>query len=208
MRVLRNCLFAAVAILATANAAQALPISFSDTFNPAVQRFDNIGGSDADCVGINGVADSITGQVGGVCETLSYTHVLQPTYVPLTDTLASAILSIYVYDDESDPAAEKMDYAFDSASLEGFFPAVSLDGSTSGSPFVFPVDVLLKVAPDGTIDVRLELKAGDLMFLKSELIARGDREEPNVPEAQLPEPATLALLGLAAAASIGRKRFA
>ena len=211
MKPIRNCVAAALAIVATVGVAHAGTISFSDTFDPTDQRFNNVSPGTFNCTGTNGVGDSISGQsLGGECESLAYTHVLLG-FVPATDTLASATLSIWVYDDATnEPASEKLDYSFDLGSLTGDFPAVSLNGFTQGSPFHFSIGVLPQIATDGTLAILLELKAGDMMFAKSELSARGDRDEfvidPQTPT--VPEPTALALLGLAAVASFGRKRFA
>ena len=219
MRFTRSCLFAAFAMLATASAAQATPISFSDTFDPANVRFDNVGGSGANCLG-NNVLDTVAGQIGGVCETLEFTHVLQAVlphagpFDPSTDSLTSANLALYVYDDETgESAAEKLDFTLDfgdPGSLSDSFPAVSLNSNTSEAGALLhniSVGVIALLDNDGELVVKLSLKSGDLFFHKSILTAEGDRaEEDQVSVPTVPEPGTLALLGFAAVAAGLRRK--
>lgn len=218
MRFTRSCLFAAFAMLAMANVAQATPISFSDTFNPANVRFDNIGGSGANCLG-NNVLDTVSGQIGGECETLEYTHVLQAVlphsgpFNPATDSLTSANLALYVYDDETgESAAEKLDFTLDfgdPGSLFGSFPAVSLNSNTSEAGALLhniSLGVIALLENDGTLVVKLSLKSGDLFFHQSILTAQGDRVEEEVSIPTVPEPGTLALLGFAAVAAGLRRK--
>ena len=211
MKLIRNCVAAALAIVASAAVAHAGPISYSDTFDPTDQLFANVPASLASCIGTNGAGtDSISGQVNGACEVLTYTHVLTPPYIPLTDTLSSAILSIYVYDN-NDQAAEKLDYSLDAGALAGDFPLVNLNGEIESSPLIHQINVLGLVTADGTLVVTLSRQAGDLKFKLSTLTAEGVREDEQLDinqESTVPEPTTLALLGLAAVASFGRKRFA
>lgn len=217
MRFTRS-LFAAFAMLAMANVAQATPISFSDTFDPANVRFDNIGGSEANCLG-NNVLDTVSGHVGGECETLQYTHVLQAVlphagpFNPATDSLSLANLTLYVYDDQADEsAAEKLDFTLDLTdpdTFSGSFPAVNLNSNTSEAGALahnISLGVIALLDNDGALEVRLSLKSGDLIFHKSILTAEGDRAEEEVSTPTVPEPGTLALLGFAAVAAGLRRK--
>lgn len=191
-------------MVGSAGTAQASPISFSDAFDPTDVFMANVPAVVAACTGVNGaVIDTVSGAVGGACETLSYVHTIQPAYDPLTDTLASATLAIYIYDNASnEPAAEKLEYSLDLGALTGSVPSTNLNSNTVGSPFVASINVLTQVTADGTLNVFLSRQAGDFMFAHSVLSARGE----SVELASLPEPATVALLGIAAIASRFRRR--
>lgn len=211
MKLICNCVAGALAIIATAGVAHAGPISFSDTFNPADTRLLN--SSATTCTGTNDPTDANDLVSAATCGTLTYTHILQPSYNPATDTLfvGSGLLTISVYDD-ADAGNEQLNYDLDFGALLGGFPTPpdSLDSTTLGSPFVKSIDVLAQITADGTLVVKLIQQSGDVYFATSELIARGERTEEVIDEQQptVPEPTTLALLGLAAVASFGRKRFA
>jgi PEP-CTERM motif-containing protein len=212
MKLVRNCVAAALATVVMTGIAQAGPISFSDTFNPTDRLLLN--SSATNCTGTNDPTDaSDVISPAGSCGTLTYTHILQPSYNPATDTLfvGSGLLTITVYDD-ADNGNEQLNYDLDFGALLGGFPTPpdSLDSTTLGSPYVKSINVLAQIAADGTLVVKLTQQSGDVFFAKSELIARGERTEEVIDEQQptVPEPTTLALLGLAAVASFGRKRFA
>ena len=210
MRFVRYVFLTALTLAVSAGVAHAGPISFTDTFDPADVLFDNVAPGDANCSGNNAI-DVVTYSAASAtrCETLTYTHTFftsLPPYNPATDTLTSATLSIWLYDDEaSESAAEKIDYVLDVATLNeisGDMPAVNLNAFTAAPGNAFPVTVLAAVH-DGTLNVTLSIKAGDLRFNKSVLYAEGRQQDIVV----APEPATLALFGLAAGASaIRRKR--
>ena len=206
MRFVRYVFLTALTLAVSAGVAHAGPISFSDTFNPADVLFNNIGGPvDANCTG-NNATDTVTYSAvsATLCESLTYTHSILPPFNPLTDTLTSATLSIYLYDDEAnEPAADKIDFDLDLGAITGSMPAVDLNGTTSVLPFIGTVNVLARVNTDGALVVTLSLKSGDLKFAQSILTAEGRQQDIVV----APEPATLALFGLAAAGSaIRRKR--
>src|SRR5688500_1756093 len=96
-----SCVVLVLASLIVVPAASADPITFSDTFDPANVFFVSSGSA---CTGTNGVTDSTS---ASTCQTLSWTHLL-PGFNALTDTLTSATLSLWFYDD-GDNAAEKVD---------------------------------------------------------------------------------------------------
>jgi hypothetical protein len=208
MRLAKYVGLAALMIASAAGVTEAGPVTFSDIYNPTDVRFEKAGAIDLHCGG-NTQLDTVSAVL---CETLTFTHILQPPagadpYDPLLHLLASATLEIDVYDD-GDTQTETLNYYLDSILLGGFFPVppTTIDGNTSGNPFTHPFNVLAQITPDGELVVKLEAKAGDLMFAESRLNASGREVELTPTATELPEPGTLALLGFAAVAAGLRRK--
>src|SRR5215208_6570841 len=93
------------ATLGLTTSARAATITYTSTFDPDPVNgilFNSTGGT---CKGTNEADDSldaVSGQSGGSCESLDYDHQLLG-YVNPPDTLVSALLTLYFYDD-IDPA--------------------------------------------------------------------------------------------------------
>lgn len=208
MRFAKYVALAALVIASTARVTEAGPVTFSDVYNPTDVRFNQSGTLDNHCSG-NTQLDTVSAVV---CETLTFTHILQPPpgedpYDPLLHVLGSATLEIDLYDDGDTPT-ETLNYYLDSLLLGGFFPVppTSIDGNTSASPFTQSFNVLANVTADGQLVVRLEVKAGDSWFAESRLNASGREIEVTLNPTGVPEPGTLALLGLGAVAGVLRRK--
>ena len=208
MRFAKYFALTAIMIASTAGATQAAPISFSDTFNPNDVLMLNSSGTN--CTGTNALLDVNDLTSASTCGTLTYSHSITPPYNPLTDTLTSAILSLYVYDDEANEnSAEKLDYNIDFGALVGGTTPVNLNNIGSGAPYVESFSVLAQLTADGQLHITLTQQAVDLRFAQSILNAEGDREQDVIIDPNIsPEPATLALFGLSALAAVLRRRSA
>jgi hypothetical protein len=149
--------------------AWASPMTFTDTYNPT------------DIYMMNGV-------------TLRYRHnVLNDGFNPLTDTITSAVLSLYLYDD-NDRRPETFRIRFDADPSTGPY-------TLEENVFTFSGD--FNPLLDGILRVRLRGAAGDFFFGSSSLSVTADRKTEPVPV-----PATLLLLGSGLLGIAGiRKRF-
>ena len=192
--------------------AEASPISFDYTFNPTDVYMDNLG--DALCSG-----DTTLGTVSSTnCQALEFTYVLEG-FNPSTDTLASGSLTLTFYDD-TDPGPgpggsheESVNISLDGV-LTGTSPITVTQGSSSGSPFSPPAFNVVAQLADGDLTIRLALPSdgfgnNDFFFASSQLMARGVREhieEEGPAPADLPEPASTALFGMAAAVAAAARR--
>ena len=163
---------------AMAREASASPISFTDSFNPADVFFS---GSVA-CTGTNGAVDTTS---AAVCGSLTWWHNLDG-FNPATDTLSNGTLTLWVEDDDDQPA-EKFDITLD-----------SLDVQNQWSSPTASFGVLSQLN-DGMLEVTLARQNGvsDFYFLRAALDASGSRgpDTNNEQQAAVPEPASLLLLG-------------
>jgi hypothetical protein len=204
--------FAAALFLTFGINAQASPIAFDATFDPANVLMKHNGGV---CTG-DAAADTVTGLSHSGCVSVSFAYDLDG-YDPLIDILSNASLVLSFYDDNSpgpDQAGilpESVSIALDGTSTGGAITI--LNGSTAGSPFTtLPFNVLAELE-DGHLAVFFSWPAGttghnDFYFASSRLIADGDREEapPVTDIALVPEPAALGLFVLGLAAAVRRRR--
>ena len=205
MRLIRSICAVAFALVATATASEASVIDYTDVFDPIASvtgapdvRIDHNAGPA--CTGSNGIIDTVSAYS---CQTLAYTHVVSPPFVVGVDTLTSAELTLWLYDD-GDRAADKLIFTLDGVLSS---PAGGVDvpdsatflGQITHSQFV----LVASVSNNGMLDVVLDGQAGQFYIGRSELRILGETGQTVV----APEPTTLALFGFAAAASaIRRKR--
>ena len=147
----------------------ASPISFTDTFNPADVLFD--GQSNASCVG-NNTTDTVSGQSGIACESLTWTHVLGG-FDPATDSLSSAWLTLTVRNDSgTNNQSDNFDIVLDLLQI----------GDTS--------------VPDSTVSTSLTFTSANgnhsFYFEQSVLTAEGTRlDQEALAPVPVPEPASL-----------------
>jgi hypothetical protein len=186
----------AALVVAFASVAQAGPISWGpDLFDPADVYFNS------------GGAACTASSLSPVCASLAYTHDLTLYgFVPglsSLDQLTGGLLEIVMRDDESDRPNEAV-----KLSLEGLLQPGTYDAATSLSFFSFGGvggSLLLSLQQDGILNVLLERQNGDFVFDRSVFTAQGIRDTPS-PTA-VPEPASLAMLGLGlAGAGVRRLR--
>jgi|GEM_PF-3957901 hypothetical protein len=132
--------------------------------------------------------------------THGYTHNITDGpygYRPGIDTIYSATLSIFLYDDLDLWQPEEVRFSFDGGA---WTPSTSVSGLSSLLlPQIFSFDAAA-LALDGFINVLIQATSGDFYFAGSVLTVFGDRElgvsSPTAPT-NIPEPATLGLFGLA-----------
>ena len=208
MRLIRSICAVAFALVATATASEAAVIDYTDIFDPIasvtgipdVQIDHNAGPA---CTGNNGIVDTVSAYF---CQTLTYTHLVSPPFTVGVDTLTSAVLTLWLYDnaDNGVGAGDKLIFK-----LDGVDPLAGGDvGIPDSSTFLAQFDhdqivVTASVTDNGMLQVFLDARAGVFFFGRSELRILGETGQTVV----APEPATLALFGLAAGASaIRRKR--
>jgi PEP-CTERM motif len=186
--------------LLTVSQAEATPISYDYTYNPTDVYINN---ANVACTG-----DTATNSVSALsCETLQFTFVLAG-HDSSTDTLASATLTLTFFDD-TDPGpgvggshTESVNISLDGV-LTSDSPVLITNGSTS---FSRGFDVLLELG-NGELTVLLGLPASaqgnnDFYFASSRLVAQGNRADQT---GSVPEPATVLLVGLAAAGAATRR---
>ena len=208
-------LLAALATFGPTTSANAASITYTSTFDPDPVNgilFNSTGGTcDGDNVA-DDTLDAVTGQSGGSCESLEYDHVLLG-YVNPPDTLLSALLTLYFYDD-SDPSnpnsqgnPESVSITLNQALLaELLLGEVQL--TTAGSD-TLPYDVFAQVSDGGVLSVLLQLGSlgagqNDFVFAKSVLAAQW--ETPDTTVTQVPEPASILLFGSSVAAALAGAR--
>ena len=174
-------------VTGSAGSAAAATIPFTDMFNPAAVLFDNSGGS---CTGNNNT-DTVSGQVGGKCSSLTFVHTITGFSDP-PDTLNGATLSLFFHDDEADEsAADKVDITLGSSPTFDFTLANS---NTPGSSSPGALTVTTLVSAGGLLTVQLERKSGDFYFAYS-VLSGSFEDNPSVEVDAVPEPANLVLLG-------------
>ena len=198
MKLLRLATLVVLVGVGAADRASASSISFNDVFNPEDVRFD--GQSNGICVGNNSTTDSVTGQSGGACETLTWTHVLDG-FDPLTDSLSSASLTLTVRNDNTgNNQSDKFDIVLDLLTIDDTgVPDSTVSTSLSFTSAHFAT--LLAQLGDGSLAATLTGANGNhsFYFEQSVLNAEGTRggevslTEELVP---VPEPASLTLLGM------------
>jgi hypothetical protein len=147
------------------------------------------------------------------CRSTTYTHDLTSDgYRPGVDTVYSASLTVWLYDDNIfgdskwlGDANEYVKFNFDST---GWSTSTEVDGIGANLGWLddffedkLSFNSLAGLLADGFLNVALKSSGGDFKFDKSLLVAYGN-------SAKVPEPATLALLGagLLGMALIQRRR--
>lgn len=159
----------AIALWSWAGAARAIPILWSDFYDPAD-------------ILVNANATSPAGRE------VAFTLDIRPGsegFRPGIDSISTAKLTIWLYDD-LDLNSERVSFNYDGS---GWTPSESVNGL-----FFFPD--LFQTSPirflaDGILDVVVRATQGDFRFDRANLIAVGERNAVAVPE-----PATSAIFGL------------
>jgi PEP-CTERM motif len=210
-RYVRHAVLSAVAALALAVPAQAATINYTSTFDPSDVLFDVSGGS---CTGTNYedlTPDTVSGFIGGKCDSLSYGHTLVGYSLP-PDTLISADLYLYFRDD-SDPSNPNSSGNPESVHIELdsciFTPCLGDVALNNASQTTVHYGVFWEVLLDGSLAVNLSVGTqgigqNDFFFRRSELNAVW--EDPDIE--LIPEPASLLLFGGGFALIAGRLRRA
>lgn len=133
---------------------------------------------------------------GGTVSGATYTHSILNGfgvggfYDPLLDTITSAILRVDLTDDTG---SERYTYTLDSNLLDPFrnVPESRTDVLTFG-----PGLVLSALALDGMLDVVLTVTSGSFTFVSSTLEAQVIKGGQQVSVNAIPEPGSIALVGL------------
>jgi len=196
----------ATAVIASGGRAEASIISIDSTFNPDPDVLINNNGNI--CTG-----DTTTSAVSSTdCKSLEFTYTIAG-FNPATDSMDSGTLTLTFYDDNTPGPdqggnhSESVNISLDGV-LNGESPLLITNGTTSGSPFSHPFDVLAELQ-NGVLTVVLSLPTGsegnnDFYFAESRLVARGQTGT----SVQTPEPTALFLFGTAlfGLAAHGRRR--
>lgn len=208
-RFITRAVVVAAAVLSFAGSTYAS--SFTSTFDPDDVLFNKDGGT---CTSTNS-PDTVTGQASGACLTLSYTHVLQGYSNP-PDTLTSASLTLYFDDDvdranpDSDGNPESVTIDLDKSTLQQLsLGEVLLTSAADRTPNFS--DVRAQVFANGTLNVLLGVGPtgfgqNDFRFLKSELNASWDVQSDDETPRNVPEPASLLLVGSGIGGTLMRMR--
>jgi hypothetical protein len=202
-------LAAFLGLIGTAVPAQATSISFTDTFNPTDQYMT---GKGAACTGSNTAAvDTISGANSDGCKSVTWAFSLTG-YVPATDTIDSATIGLWVYNDRQSDNPEGFSLVLDGQTFTDSGPT-SFDGVLSaGSIATFtyslaltPTNPLTDASLAAVLTVSSSSENNDFYFAKSALDVAATRAESSGLSA-VPEPASLFLFGTGAAVLARMKR--
>ncbi len=202
--------FTALAALAFASSSYASTISYTSTFDPAAVLMNSSGGT---CTGTNyedSTTDTVSGQSGGSCLSLAFSHELVGYSNP-PDALQSATLTLYFHDD-GDPSNTDSSGNPESVTIlldQGLLTQLSIGEVllTNNGSSTLPYDVFAQVSPDGLLSVLLGVGPSgfgqnDFYFDKSELSAEWLTDGAQ----NIPEPASLLLVGSGLGAAVMRFR--
>ncbi len=140
-------------------------------------------------------------------QTFQYTHIITDagsgSFIPGVDTISSASLTLWLYDDAFfgdipliGDAPEAVSFSFDGSAWSG----AQAVGGNSWFEQTFSFFSLANLLSDGVINVGLRGNAGDFMFDKSFLTVKGDKGVGGTGgiggATSVPEPGTLLMFGL------------
>lgn len=177
MNTLKTRLIALAALaVASVTAAHATPAIWTDLVDPADMKIT----------------------AGSVFE---YQHIITDagsgSFIPGVDTISSASLTLWLYDDAFfgdlpllGDAPEAVSFSFDGSAWSG----AQAVGGNSWFEDTFSFFSLANLLSDGVIKVGLTGTAGDFMFDKSFLTVKGDKSVGGA--TSVPEPGTLLMFGL------------